>query len=175
MAYSLFDKIANFVNDYFKVGLRERNVTFRSVWFQGKRNSNSLSSIFRGRRNWPLRGLFWLSRDLFEPTFREVSEPDAEGLLNLRNYIEHKYCQVYEDMGMEYSRFATSQSGSSLGFRIGRDMLEAKSFHILKLVRSALIYLSLAIYWEETAKDSTREEGFVAPMPLWLWNERRRL
>ena len=175
MAYSLFDKIASFINDYFKVGLRERDVTFRSVWYQGKRNSNALSSIFLGRRNWPLRGLFWLSRDLFEPTFREVSEPDAEGLLNLRNYIEHKYCQVYEDMGMGYSRFATSQSGSSLGFRIGRDMLEAKSLHILKLARSALIYLSLAIYWEETGKDSAREEGFVAPMPLWLWNERRRL
>ena len=149
MAYSLFDKIAFFINDYFKVGLHERDVSFRSVWYQRKPNRKSLSTIFRDRQNWPLRGLYWLSKDIFEAAFREVSEPDAEGLSDLRNHLEHKYCQVHEDLGIEYSHFAISRNGSDLGFHIGRDMLEMKSLQVLKLARSALIYLSLAIHCEE--------------------------
>jgi len=54
-------------------------------------------------------------------------------------------------------------------------MLEAKTLHILKLVRAALIYLSLAVHREEAIRDAARPEGLVAPMPLWKWNERRRL
>ena len=174
MAYSLFDKIAFFINDYFKIGLHERAVSFRNVWYQRRASRNSLNTIFRDRQNWPLRGLYWLSKDIFEPAFREVSEPDAEGLSDLRNHLEHKYCQVYEDFGPDYSHLETSRKGSDLGFLIGRDMLETKSLQIVKLARSALIYLSLAIHCEEIARNLVRGEGLIAPMPLWLWRERRR-
>lgn len=175
MSYSLFDKIAFFINDYFKVGLAEREVSFRSVWYERKGKSKPLSSIFLNRPNWPLRGLYWLSKDLYEPAFEEVSEPDAEGLANLRHHLEHKYCQVYEDLCLGYSQFATAQYGSTLGFRIGRDMLDAKTLHLLKLARATLIYLSLAVYGEEAARNAERGDGLIAPMPLWMWQERRRL
>ena len=175
MAYSLFDKIAFFINEYFKVGLAEREVSFRSVWYERKGNPKPLSSIFLNRPNWPLRGLYWLSKDLYEPAFGEVSEPDAEGLADLRHHLEHKYCQVHEDLGLGYSHFAAAQNGSTLGFRIGRDMLDAKSLHLLKLTRAALIYLSLAVHREEIARKAERGDGLIASMPLRMWKERGRL
>lgn len=175
MAYSLFDKIAYFINDYFNVGLPEREVSFRKVWYKGKGKSKQLSNIFPERPNWPLRGLYWLSKDLYEPTFQEVSEPEAEGLADLRNHLEHKYCQVHEDIGIGYSNFVRTKNGSTLGFRIGRDMLDSKSLNILKLARAALIYLSLAVHREELMRHEERGDKLTAPMPLWIWNERRRL
>jgi len=150
-------------------------VNFRSVWLEPKGNPKPLNSIFVDRPNWPLRGLYWLSKDFFEPQFKDVSEPDAEGLADLRNHLEHKYCQVHEDLGLGYSRFATSQNGSTLGFRIGRDILEAKTLHILKLARTALIYLSLAVHREEMQKRVDSDVELVATMPLHMWDERGRL
>ena len=172
MAYSLFDKIAFFINDYFKVGLSENQVSFRSVWHQRGGNPISLKAVFRNRHNWPLRGLFWLSRDLYEPAFQEASDPDAEGLAHLRNHLEHKYCQVNEDLGIKYSEIATSRKDSPLGLRIGRDILDSKGLHILKLARAALIYLSLAVHREETARNATRKPSLVASMPLSIWEHR---
>lgn len=174
MAYSLFDKIAFFINDYFKVGLPECHVSFRSVWYQRNSNPKSLSDIFQDRQNWPLRGLFWLSRDLYEPEFQETSEPDAEGLAHLRNHLEHKYCQVHEDLGISYSQFATSRKDSPLGVRIGRDMLESKGLYILKLARSALIYLSLAVHQEEADRNPVGKDGLIGLMPLSVCKDRGR-
>ena len=35
--YSLFDRIAFFINEYFEVGVKDRDVSYRSIW-QGKIN-----------------------------------------------------------------------------------------------------------------------------------------
>jgi hypothetical protein len=118
MAYSLFDKIAFFINHYFRVGVPERAVSFRGVWYERKGDPKPLSAVFKDRENWPLRGLYWLSKDLYEPSFQKVAEPDAEGLAELRNHLEHKYCQVHDDLGIGYSRSATIQNDAQLGFRI---------------------------------------------------------
>lgn len=175
LSYSLFDKIAFFINDYFKVGLPEKKVNFRSIWTELKGNPKPLNHLFVDKPNWPLRGLYWLSKDFYEPDFQQVSEPDAEGLADLRNHLEHKYCQVHEDLGIGYSRFSTAQNGTALGFRIGRDTLEAKTLHILKLARAALIYLSLAVHREEMMKSEERGDKLVMSMPLMTWEGRRRL
>ncbi len=162
----MLDKIAFLLNDYFAVGLPERAVSFRSVWFGGKGNPKPLAAVFKDRENWPLRGLYWLSKDMFELSFQDVAEPDAEGLAELRNHIEHKYCQVHEDLGLDYSRFAMTGNDGGLGYRIGRDMLEAKSLHIFKKARAALIYLSLAIHREEQVRAIGSSEVIVPAMPL---------
>ena len=37
-------------------------------------------------KNWPFRGLYWLSKDLFTPEFQDVMEPDARELYAIRTY-----------------------------------------------------------------------------------------
>jgi tetratricopeptide (TPR) repeat protein len=175
MAYSLLDKIAYFINDYFQVGLPERAVSFRSVWLERKGDPRPLSTHFRSRANWPLRGLYWLSKDVHEPAFQAVAEPEAAGLADLRNHLEHKYCQVHEDLGVGYSRFATDRNGEDASFHIGRDLLEGKMLQVLKKARAALIYLSLAVHREELAREAERGDGFVIESPLSIWRERGRL
>lgn len=38
--------------------------------------------------------MYWLSKDFFEKTNDEVSEPQACGLSEIRNALEHKYLRV---------------------------------------------------------------------------------
>ncbi len=67
-AYSLFDKIALFLDCYMKFGIDAAKISFRRIWHstnaEGRR---TIRPEFECSENWPLRGLFWLSRDLFEP------------------------------------------------------------------------------------------------------------
>ncbi|MDB5577720.1 MAG: hypothetical protein JWR80_2896 [Bradyrhizobium sp.] len=175
MAYSLFDKVAFFINDYFAVGLPEKAVSFRSVWLERNGEPGRIAATFRDRDNWSLRGLYWLAKDIYEPAFQLVAEPDAAGVAVLRHHLEHKYCQVHEDLGLGYSRFATSRNGLDLGYRIGRDMLEANTLQILKRARAALIYLSLAVHSEEEERRRNNSAELVMPQSLFMWRERGRL
>jgi hypothetical protein len=103
--------------------------------------------------NWPLRGLFWLSKDLYEhnPDFKEGLEADARQLYALRNHLEHNYLQIQDD--------APHAASGKSGFRvtddasvyvIGRTDFSNRTLRILKMVRAALIYLSLAVHWESS-------------------------
>ena len=77
-SYAIFDKVGLFLNDYFEVGLEPRDVSFRRVWSeQGRNREFEIRPEFQDRPNWPLRGLYFLSKDLFDQDFKEVSEPDA--------------------------------------------------------------------------------------------------
>ncbi|WP_155639244.1 LA2681 family HEPN domain-containing protein [Burkholderia territorii] len=167
MAYSLLDKVAFFVNDYFGIGWPDHKVTFRSVWYKPKNESKSLSTVFTDCSNWSLQGLYWLSRDIYDPTFKAVAEPNAEGLAEFRNHLEHKYCQVYEDLGIEYSKESMIRNDTSIGLHIGRGALESKTLHILGTARAALIYLSLAIHREEIERNKKRDPGIIVQAPLW--------
>ena len=143
-AYSLFDKIGLFLNDYFKVGLAPVEVNFRKVW--SEKSSGSTSQVrptFAGRRNWPLRGLYFLSKDLFDRDFEEVSEPDAANLAGLRNQIEHRFLSLQH-----------SEDGGSTGtYRLILIAdFQAKTLRLMKMAREALINLSLAIHREEALR-----------------------
>lgn len=67
-AYSLLDKVAWFLDEYFfrktGAGAKDR-VYFQSVWHENNRCKRELKPAFRDRKNWPLRGLYSLRNDFF--------------------------------------------------------------------------------------------------------------
>lgn len=161
IGYSIFDKIAFFLNYYLSLGIPEKNISFRTLWRE--KPNGPIRAKFANSENWPLRGLFWLSRDLFEPSMRDSTEPDARALAELRNHIEHKYVKVHEMM--------MSSPGSPfhdfLAHPVMRSDLERRTLRLLQLVRSALIYLSLGMHHEE--RDRAKSHGSISmPIPLTL-------
>ena len=173
MAYSVLDKIAFFLNEYFELGHDRNKVSFRSVWYQGRGSSRRLLPRFVACPNLPLRGLFWLSKDFFEEDFRNSMEPDASALNDIRNHLEHKYLQLHlEELGTVGIERRTSDGDDGLGYHLTMDDFAAKSLRLLKLVRAALIYLSLTVHAEERQRDSQAgEERIVLPMPLDPWSD----
>ena len=77
-AYALFDKVALFLNDYFEVGMNPGQVTFRNVWYERKRKSATLRAEFKERPNWPLRGLYFVSKDLFDEDLNPPYSPTSD-------------------------------------------------------------------------------------------------
>ncbi len=158
IAYSIFDKVAFFLNSYLQLGIKEHQVTFKTIWYENRQRAKGLRSEFENRQNWALRGLFWLGKDLFEDAdgFRQGIEPDAQELKTIRDHIEHKYLKVIE---FEPPPFLTDPFSDTLAFKISRHELHAKTIRVLKMARAALIYLSVGIYWEEARRNTERPKN----------------
>ena len=157
-AYSIFDKIGLFLNDYFQVGLKPREVNFRQIWVEKPKGSNiNLRPIFEDRPNWPLRGLYFLSKDLFDPDLGEVAEPDADDLDRLRNQIEHRFLSL-----QLYPAMVSNETHQWITI----DELQGRALRLLKMAREALVYLSLAMHREETLRQQDCDDGSRLVLPL---------
>lgn len=165
-AYSLLDKVAYFINAYWKVGIPEKAVGFRTVWFKLDKNGRLLQprivrDEFMFTRNLPLRALYWVSQDIYSKELKDVARPDAQALDELRNHLEHKYAKIVDSC-----HWISESSGlwtDHLAFVLDRDDLAAKSLLMLKLARAALIYLCLAMHLEESQHTP---EGPVGQLPV---------
>lgn len=169
--YSLFDKIAFFLNAYLELGIPERAVSFRSIWYDSQQRKRGIRTEFASRSNWPLRGMYWLAKDLYEdaPDFRAVMDPDAERLNQVRNHLEHKQLRVHDAMWGGPVPGATTDK---LTESISKDGFVAMTLRLLALARSSLLYLSYGVHSEEQARASTRPKGAMTlPMPLNVWDD----
>lgn len=177
MAYSLFDKIAFFLNHYLKLGIPERSVFLRTLWYESQDRRKGLRDYFKQMPNWPLRGLFWLSKDLYEnkPGFKESIQPDAEELSKIRNHLEHKYLKLHEEMWMgptEQDSEIFRVLADTLAFSMHRRVFQKKTLRLIKMARAALIYLSLAIHREEQERSAQRGSEILIPsMPMDVWED----
>ena len=60
----------------------------------------------------------------------------------------------------------------TLAFSMYRREFEEKGLRLIKMVRAALIYLSLAIHWEERKRKDERDpDAIVPPMFLGTWED----
>jgi hypothetical protein len=176
IAYSLLDKVAYFLNDYLALGIPERRVNCRSFWYDKQEHKRELLPRFEACENWPLRGLFWLSKDLFDdaPEFRECLEPDAQELDSVRNHAEHKYLKLHEKLwsGPTDEGRAFGGRPDRLAFSVYRSHFAAKALRLLTMARGALMYLSLAIHTEERKREQTRpKKGLAFPIPVDTWED----
>jgi len=149
-AYSIFDKIAQFINYYFECGRDTGEVQFSDIWFQN-RHGSGLQEQFSSRENLPLRGLYWLSKDFNNDSLLIENSLDLAGreLAELRNGVEHRYVKLTE-WGLSGRR--ANGLTDELATTMSRDEFERKALTMLRKTRAALIYLTLAVYHEERQK-----------------------
>ncbi|MNW37786.1 hypothetical protein D3C74_148380 [compost metagenome] len=167
IAYSLFDKIAYFLNDYLELEIPQNKVNFRTLWFKKLQQKLGLREELICRKNWSLRGLYWLSLDLYykDLEFREAIDPNSRDMSDMRNHLEHKYVKVHEYFVKRSTASYHDPFEDTLAYSVSRDQFESMAMNILRLARSALIYLSLGINEEEMQKNRDSSEPV---MPLFL-------
>lgn len=172
MAYSLLDKIAYFLNHYLKLGIPEKRISFRSIW--RAKDGDPVREQFTTSENWSFRGMYWLSKDLFEDNFRQVAEPAARELNDLRNHLEHKYVKVHIMGPFNRSSDPTKSDlfFDTLAHSLSADDLQRRTLYLLKLARSALIYLSLGMHKEEERRRAAMgPDALIPPMPIGEWDD----
>ena len=170
IAYSLLDKVAFLVDRYWALGKVLDRISFKNVWMV--ENKARLLPQFEERDNLPLRGLFWLSKELFDDQLKHTTAADARELHSIRNALEHTYLRVSEGWAKPFSINAASNNG--FGTAIGSDELEAKAIRVMQLARSALFYVSFAIGVEERKKQRTKPGQFICSMQLYSLDDRRK-
>jgi tetratricopeptide (TPR) repeat protein len=155
MMYSLFDKVAFFLNAYLQLHIQETNVTFKTIWYRSQTRKKGIRKEFASRKNWPMRGLFWVSKDLFEnrKDFVEALDPDSRQLDEIRHQLEHKYLKLH-DSPWSPELYTSGGLAERIAFSIRRDTFERMTMNLMKLVREALIYLTLAVILEERNRAS---------------------
>src|SRR5574341_874863 len=172
-AYSLLDQLAFLLNDYLALGIAEKSVSFRGLWFSDEKRKVLKPQFVDRAGNEPLQALFWLSRDIYEregEEFAEALEPDAKRLSTIRNHLEHKYLRLHlfappEPATEKRPPFLGDQD--PLAFSITRDDFVRRALHVLRLARGALVYLTLAMNVEEEGKRAGRSgSGRIASIPL---------
>src|SRR3546814_5273190 len=84
-----------------------------------------ISVIVKAHANWPLRGLSWRSKELFDEQLKQSNAADARELHDIRNAFEHKYLQVHE--GWPWGLMLTRPAPDALAFSTDSGLLEAKA------------------------------------------------
>jgi tetratricopeptide (TPR) repeat protein len=172
IAYSLLDKIAFLVDRYWALGKIADRINFKNVWMV--ESKTRLLPQFEKRENLPLRGLFWLSRELFDDQIKKTTAADARELHSIRNGLEHRYVRVQEELTMP-STIRQIRS-DAFGITIGSTELEAKAIRVMRIARSALFYVSFAIGVEERKGSRANPHRVILSMPLHKladWRKRR--
>ena len=159
VSYSLFDKIGFFVNAYMRLGIKERDVTFKTLW-RGEKGLMRKEFDVTGNAtgNWGFCALYWLAKDFFEKVNDEVAEPQARGLSDIRNHVEHKYLRVTVVN-------APIVPPDDLALMVSREQFGGKAMHLLKLARSALIYLAIGVGFEERRREPGRAGMPIGEIP----------
>lgn len=170
IAYSLLDKVAFLINRYWALGKKPDRISFKNVWMV--ENKARLLPQFEAHDNLPLRGLFWLSKELFDDELKQTTSADARELHSIRNALEHTYLRVSEGWAKPY--MINGASKNEFGISIGSDELEAKSIRVMQIARSALFYVSFAIGVEERKKRSAIPDQLVGSMSLYGLDDRRK-
>jgi len=59
-------------------------VYFKTIWYEKAIFGRGVRASLRDSKNLPLRGLFWLSKDIFDENLQDVMEPEAQALYVIR-------------------------------------------------------------------------------------------
>jgi len=152
--------LAFFLNEYLQLGIKERDVYFRTLWYQHRSAKPfPLRSVFVNLDNLPFRGLFWLAKDLFDEQSSDVIEPEARDFYVIRNRLEHSCLRVYEDFAVGLPPDLEIFS-NRLAYSITRGELNSKTLKLFKLVRAAMIYVFLGMHREETRSHDDKAPAF---------------
>lgn len=170
IAYSLLDKVAFLVDRYWNLGKIPDRISFKNVWMV--ENKARLLPQFEKRENLPLRGLFWLSKELFDDQLKQTTAADARELHGIRNALEHTYLRVSEGWARPF--MINGKNNSGFGIAIGSDELEAKTIRVMQMARSALFYVSFAIGIEERKKQLANPGKLIGSMPLYSLDDKRK-
>lgn len=146
--YSLFDKIAFFINCYWELGIKERDISFRNIWKDSIKGKYKLRNQLDIEKNYALKSIWWIYKD-FKYKFGEAQKPEAQKLNVLRNALEHKYVKVHSDLLWKIEK---PYVDSELIYHINEGELYTLTLELIYMVRELIIDLTLAVHIEEDNK-----------------------
>ncbi len=172
IAYSIFDKIAYLLNDYLGLGIPERKIYFKSMWFEKQKPGGDLLSSLADSKNKGLRALYWISNELYDrdEAYGSAIEPEAQELADIRNHLEHKYVKLHSGSPPQYGDSPPLIGYDRLALSYGVKEFEDKTVRVLALAREALLYCVQSVYEREYSM-RRNTDTFSAPIDLGIFDD----
>ena len=154
--YSIFDRIAFFLNEYFSIGLPRNRVNFKNIWKTELRDSkgevdcqvpNPIMAAYG--HNALVKAMYWAQKDFYEDKKTNITSPNAEPIFNMRNDMEHNCIRTVEIIPENIKEYSFTKFTTEY-------QIENNTYKLLKLLREIIIYLCLAINLEENKAKKTK-------------------
>ena len=142
--YSLFDKIACILNQVFTLKIPTQSINFSTMWFTHQMKKKGLRNDFLNNNNLFLRGIYWLSKDLFYDGFHDSLSPDAKEISQIRNHLEHLGFFI----GEHEEKF-------NFSYTIDSDAFDAKIMELFKLTRECIMYFYYSVHRKSLMERTT--------------------
>lgn len=144
--YSLLDKIAFALNDYLSLGIKGKDISFNSFWYDNKKTRVLRTEILRYTEVISLAGLLFIRNDIYGGDDSYLQAEETKSLQMVRNAMEHRSIQI-TDQGIMEDRSAV--------LYISREDFEAVSINLIRTVRQAIFCFVNAI--SHISSDKVRE------------------
>lgn len=143
-AYSIFDKIAEFIFAFWELEVKNKKgevihnpmISIGNIWYNNLDSKQGVNTKLINKDNSFLNGLYHLSYDLVG---KEIPEayilPEFKRLHEIRNKLEHSGVMITKEI---------NTSSSQRLMTISLEEFVEHNLSLLRLVRNALFYLSLA-------------------------------
>ena len=173
--YSIFDKIAYFLNEYLDLGIPKNLITFHSLWYK-KHNRKTLrrkNLIDLFQNNYMLYGLWWIYKDLRNKSVygNKYIDPNLEKIAEIRNAMEHKSFNILDYYSVESS--SGNFNNSEFSYIISYTEFEKITLELFKLTREAIIQLTMIVQMEESKKRQkiNKSGGILGELPLFKYKD----
>ena len=156
--YSILDKVAYFLNEYFELEIDQNTVNFDKIWNpdktkkdktkKDKTNKDKTKLLDIAGENSYLLGIYWIYKDLrsrYNNDYKKSVTKEYKQIVDIRNALEHKYLKVNED----FSDPINNEWTDKLAYNITLSDLKDVTTLCFKLVREVIILLVLAINCNE--------------------------
>lgn len=170
--YSILDKVSFFLNEYFKIGIKEHDINYKSIWYTSKKSKNKVIYKYKNplkdfiENNWGLYGIYWICKDFIEG--KKIStNPKITEISKIRNSLEHKYLKtilpIEDEKILEVKQ---DNFDDKLAFYISTEELYDIVLFLLKTIRSLIINLICCIKIEENKKyeKEIKKHKFIPPL-----------
>lgn len=158
--FGLFDKISFFLNFYFDLGIKERDVSFSSIWLKchgtvGKKEYYEYKNTLNPNCNVALASLYWIRKDFSDnPYLKRIKE--------FRHAFEHRYVKIVDDrLCNDYE----NKKYDDLVLYVSESDMYDYTLDLLKLLQESIICLCLCVNIEEKRKsDSLPPNTIMCPI-----------
>lgn len=160
--YSIFDKIAYFLNKYLELGISDGAISFATLWYKEVRGQKRRDEIRKiQRENYALNGLWWIYKDLRNKTVYgdKHIDPVLKRISDVRNAMEHRYLKIIDYYGLNQNK--QDNRLDEFAYNISFNDFEKLTIELLKLTREAIIQLIMVVKIEESKKESNRDPDQV--------------
>ena len=164
--YSIFDKIAYFLNEYFELGIAKGQVGYYRVWSPEKTANDVRKLIDIAERNYPLFGMWWLFKDIRNvhvSNSDKYVDPVMSRISKVRNAMEHTYLKILDFYGG--SMLKDDTRADKLAYNISFSDFEKLTITLLRYAREAIILLIFSIKYEERHRKTSHDANALF-MPM---------